>query len=251
LTRRGQQISRSREPFLRAVRLRPGAQIDPSLFPFSIPAFSAGLNLELEKKVTFLVGENGTGKSTLLEAIASACGFPLQGGARDHAGSGSEEAPPLAAALQLAWMPKVSEGFFFRAESFYNFAEYIDAVGNQGRYGGEARLHAQSHGESFLALFQNRFREGLFILDEPEAALSPQRQLAFLRVLHELEHEQRSQFLIATHAPILLHYPGAAVLSMDGDSIEPIKPEETEHVRLTRDFLAHPEVYLRSLFAKE
>jgi predicted ATPase len=234
------------EAFLCAISTREGVG-DAGAFPFSIPAFSAGLNINIETKVTFLVGENGSGKSTLLEGIASACGFPLQGGARDHSHTNKEQGAPLADALRLAWRRKIGTGFFFRAESFFNFARYIDGVGDQERYGGDARFHAQSHGESFLALFRNRFREGLFLLDEPEAALSPQRQLAFLRILHDLERERRSQFIIATHSPILLHYPGATILSLDGERVVQVTPEQTDQVQLTREFLADPERTLRAI----
>lgn len=236
------------QPFLARLTLAPDA-IPHREYPFSIPSFALGFDLELTTKVTMLVGENGSGKSTLLEALADACRFPTQGGTRDHATS-SEPSSELAQAMELVWRRKLASGFFFRAESFYNFAAFIDEVGQPELYGGETRLHEQSHGESFLSLFTNRFREGLFLLDEPEAALSPQRQLAFLRVLHDLEHEHRSQFVIATHSPILLMYPGATVLSFDGGLIEPVDPRQTEHVQLTQDFLANTERYLRLLFGE-
>jgi predicted ATPase len=243
MKRRG-RVPESHEPFLRRIRL-----LDPPSrkYPFSLPIFSEGLDLDLRTKVTLFVGENGSGKSTLLEGIAGACGFGAYGGSRDH--SAETEASELAGALRLSWLPKVTAGFFFRAESFFNFSAHIDELGDQDRYGGERALLAQSHGESFLALFRNRFEEGLFILDEPEAALSPQRQLALIRIISDLERSGRSQFLIATHSPILLMYPGAVVLSLDGNTPEEVRPEETEHVRLTRDFLLNTELYLRSILA--
>jgi len=242
------RVPQSEQPFLCGVSTK---HLDPdqTRFPFSIPAFAGGVEIAFTSKVTFLVGENGSGKSTLLEGIAAACGFPLRGGTTDHRTDAELDDAPLARALRLAWRPKVSAGFFFRAESFFNFAVFIDAVGDLERYGGDAHLHSQSHGESFLSLFRNRFTEGLFLLDEPEAALSPQRQLAFLKVLHDLERDGRSQFIIASHSPILLHYPGATILSLDGPSIEAVTPNETEHVRLTKDFLDNPALYLRAVLA--
>jgi predicted ATPase len=141
----------------------------------------------------------------------------------------------------------VAEGFFMRAESFYNFATYIEQVSDLRAYGGKS-LHEQSHGESFLSLFANRFEQGIYILDEPEAALSPQRQLSFLRIIHELERPAHAQFLISTHSPILLGYPGAVLFSLDGDSIREIAYRETEHFLVTRDFLNSPERYFKHLF---
>ena len=250
MTRRKQRVPESNQPFLRAIRTRPDA-VTPACFPFTVPAFSGGIDLTLSRKVTFFVGENGSGKSTLLEAIAVACGFGLRGGNRDHRGATHDSESPLASSLRLSWSPRVTDGFFMRAESFFDFASYIDRLGEQGLYGGSAPLLEQSHGESFLSLFQNRWREGIFILDEPEAALSPQRKLAFLRILHDLERTQRAQFLIATHSPILLLYPGAEVFSFDAGRIEVVDPGETEHVRLTKDFLADPARYLKVLLADE
>src|SRR5689334_4748367 len=189
-------------PFLRRVATLP-ERVDPARHPFSVRAFSQGIDLSFRARVTFLVGENGSGKSTLLEALAECCGFNPEGGNRDHQREALAERSELAQALRLSWMPKVAEGFFMRAESFYNFATYIEQVSDLRAYGGRS-LHAQSHGEAFLALFANRFEQGIFILDEPEAALSPQRQLSFLRIIHELEMPAQAQFLISTHSPILL-----------------------------------------------
>ena len=137
-----------------------------------------------------------------------------------------------------------------RAESFYNFANYLDGVSNYLAYGGKS-LHQQSHGESFLALFQNRFEHGLYILDEPEAALSPQRQLAFLRIIHALEVPRHAQFLIATHSPILLAYPGATLYQFEDDGIRAVAYRETEHYRVTKEFLNAPERVFRHLFSDE
>lgn len=237
---------RTGAPFLRRVSHRED-KWHAAQWPFNISAFSQGIDLPLQSKVTFLVGENGSGKSTLLEAIAECCGFDPQGGNRDHNIEAFRERSALAQALSLSWLPKVTEGFFLRAESFYNFATYLDQVSTLRAYGGKS-LHAQSHGESFLALFVNRFEQGIYLLDEPEAALSPQRQLSFLKIIHDLATPGHAQFLIATHSPIILSYPGATLLSLDGDAIQEIAYRETEHYRVTRDFLNAPERFFKQLF---
>ncbi|MBI3776922.1 MAG: AAA family ATPase [Gammaproteobacteria bacterium] len=236
-------------PYLRSIRSDP-ERMNGRQFPFSIPAFSCGIALELPTPVTFFVGENGSGKSTLLEALAEICGFNPEGGNRDHYREAREDRSELAQALKLSWMPKMTEGFFMRAESFYNFASYLDGVSDFTAYGGKS-LHHQSHGESFLALFQNRFEHGLYILDEPEAALSPQRQLAFLRIVHELEVPRHAQFLIATHSPILLAYPGATLYQFEDAGIREVAYRETDHYLVTKEFLNGPERILRYLFSEE
>ena len=233
-------------PFLRRITSQPD-RIDQAEYPFNIPAFSPGIDLDLRSKVTFFVGENGSGKSTLLEAIAECCGFNPEGGSRDHHRAVFADRSPLAQALRLAWMPKVTEGFFMRAESFYNFATYIDGVSDLRAYGGRS-LHAQSHGESFISLFAHRFEQGIYILDEPEAALSPQRQLTFLKIIHDLSTPGHAQFLIATHSPIILSYPGAILFSLDGNGIQEIEYRETKHFLITRDFLNSPDRFFKHLF---
>ena len=138
-------------------------------------------------------------------------------------------------------------GFFFRAESFFNFASYIETVSDLRAYGGKS-LHQQSHGESFLALFENRFEQGFYILDEPEAALSPQRQLTFMSIIHQLEQPGHAQFLIATHSPILMAYPGAKIICFDDNEMKEANYKDTEHYQLTKGFLDTPERYFRWLF---
>jgi len=236
-------------PFLRSIRSNP-ERMGGTQFPFSIPAFRGGIALDLPTPVTFFVGENGSGKSTLLEALAEICGFNPEGGNRDHYREAREDRSELAQALRLSWLPKMTEGFFMRAESFYNFASYLDGVSDLRAYGGKS-LHHQSHGESFLALFQNRFEQGLYMLDEPEAALSPQRQLAFLRIIHALETPRHAQFLIATHSPILLAYPGATLYQFEQDGIRKIAYRDTDHYLVTKEFLNNPERMLNYLFAED
>jgi predicted ATPase len=247
--RQRRALPKTGAPFLHQVASAP-ERWDPTSHPFTIPAFSEGIDLQFTSKVTFLVGENGSGKSTLLEALAECCGYAPEGGNRDHNRASFVERSLFAQALQLSWRPKVVEGFFMRAESFYNFATYIDEVSDLRAYGGRS-LHAQSHGESFLSLFSHRFEQGLFILDEPEAALSPQRQLTFLRIIHELAEPGHAQFIIATHSPIILSYPGATLLSLDDGAIRQVQYRETKHFLITRDFLNSPESFLKHLLADD
>ena len=201
--------------------------------------------------VTFLVGENGSGKSTLLEGLAWALGFNAQGGNKDNSYSESADGHALGQALRLSWRQRVSDGFFLRAETFFNFATYLEEVGSTFLAYGGRPLHQQSHGEAFLALVENRMEDGVYLLDEPEAALSPGRQLTFLSILHQLASMKVAQFIIATHSPILLTLPGASLLSIDDGQLREVSYRETEHFQLTRDFLNAPERYHRHLFRDE
>ncbi|MGK7395789.1 MAG: AAA family ATPase [Candidatus Cyclobacteriaceae bacterium M3_2C_046] len=216
-------------------------------FPLNIPAIRQ-LDLSFTHPVTFLVGENGSGKSTILEALAEKCGFDAMGGRKHHRFS-EENQHPLTAFLRMERNPRkpIDQGFFFRAESFFNLSSYIDENGDPKYWGGKKLLH-QSHGESFLALFNHQFREGLFLLDEPEAALSPQRQLSLLTIIHGMEKEQSSQLIIATHSPILLAYPRAIIYLLDENGVSSINYEETEHYQITKSFLDNPEMYFNMLF---
>jgi len=237
-------------PFLTGVDLREDRR-QPDVYPFTIPLLARDFACEFATPVTFLVGENGSGKSTLLEALAWAVGFGAQGGSRDNSFAEGADGHALGRALRLRWKQKVADGFFLRAETFFNFATYLEEVGSTFRaYGGES-LHRQSHGEAFLSLFQHRFEDGIYLLDEPEAALSPQRQLAFLSVLHDLASRRIAQFIIATHSPMLLTLPGATVLSIEDGTMRSVAYQETEHFQLTRDFLNAPERFHRHLFARD
>jgi len=224
-------------------------------YPFNIPAIKSLKSLEVTSRICFFVGENGTGKSTLLEAIAAHYGFGLEGGNRNFSPktTGSvRSVEPLARALRLAFTKRTGKGFYLRAESFFNVASRVDDLGTSDSYGGKS-LHSQSHGESFLALLQNRFtRSGFYVMDEPEAALSPQRQLGFLVLLHDLLRKNNDiQFLIATHSPILLAYPDAQIFSFDGGNIHQINYRESSPFQLLSRFLATPERYLDILFAED
>lgn len=246
-------------PLLDLVKIRFTEQADFAKHPFSLSLIKNLKEIRFPTQVTFFVGENGTGKSTLLEAIAYKAGFGLEGGSRNIHFTASEKntylpAQQLAESLTLSWRRKPKDGYFFRAESFYNVATHLDTVGwgVLDSYGGKS-LHAQSHGESFFSFFSNRLGAGgFFILDEPEAALSPQRQLAFLSIIHQLcTANPSTQFIIATHSPLLLAYPGATIYSCDGDQLETISYTETQHYQITKRFLHDPERFLHHLFVKE
>jgi len=237
-------------PFLTHIGLKED-KVQPGIHPFTLPLLEEPLDIRLSTPVTFLVGENGAGKSTLLEALAWAAGFGQRGGHRDQSFAEGADGHTLGRALRMGWRQRVTGGFFLRAETFFDFASYLEEVGSTFEsYGGKS-LHDQSHGEAFLSLFSHNFEDGLFILDEPEAALSPQRQLAFLRILHDLGGKKVAQFVIATHSPILLTLPGSRVLSLDSGKISEVDYRDTEHFRLTRDFLNAPERFFRHLLEEE
>ncbi len=254
-------------------------------FPFTVPVIANLEMLDLDVPVTCFVGENGSGKSTLLEAMAVAAGLASAGAADRAQDDPSLEAQQwLARALKLTWRTRSYRGFFLRAEDFFAFQQRMKreqqdlaaelermevefegasdyaktlAMGPlrtsareiRRRYGEEP--DARSHGEAFLNFFQQRLvPNGLYMLDEPEAALSPQRQLGLLALMME-QVASGGQFIVATHSPLLLAYPGARIYSFDDERIEPIAWEHTEHVRLTRDFLAAPERYMNQLRAEE
>lgn len=221
-----------------------------------LPAIKSLMRLELHPHVTFFIGENGSGKSTLLEAIAVADGFNAEGGTRNFNFASRESHADLYKWIRPGRSPRGrrrSDGFFLRAESFYNVASEIEKLGlvNPNSPYGATSYHAQSHGESFIDLMTNRLRgDGLYLFDEPEAALSPQRQLAFLVAMHELV-ERESQFIIATHSPIIMAYPNAWIYEFGPDGIKRVEYRDTEHYRVTHAFLNRPEQTLRQLLGDE
>ncbi|MEN6327388.1 MAG: AAA family ATPase [Syntrophomonas sp.] len=236
--------------FLKTVSLLRKNISSFDFYPFSIPAIKGMHEIKFRSSVTFLVGENGSGKSTLLEAIAQQCNFNTAGGGRNNTYEVHAAESALADYIRLSWMPKITNGFFLRAESFYHFASHIDDVDDTGYrdYGG-CSLHHQSHGESFLSLFINRFRgKAIYLLDEPEAALSPSRQLAFLKILHDLTMNGDAQFIIATHSPILMGYPNSVILNFDDGMIKEVDYEMTDHYQITKYFLQNREKLLSDIF---
>jgi predicted ATPase len=231
---------------------------DRSAFPFALDAIASLHEIEFHPKATFFIGENGSGKSTLIEGLAVAWGFNPEGGSRNFNFATFASHSALNKALRLVKSVKrARDGFFLRAESYFNLAtniESMDAEPGPGRkiiagFGGKS-LHKQSHGESFFALLDNRFRgNGLYILDEPEAALSPSRQMSMLVRMHDLIAEN-SQFIIATHSPILMAYPDAWIYQIGAKGIDRVAYEDTEHYEVTRSFLNRHEDMVRQLLGE-
>ena len=241
----------SSKPYLIDIALQRDKVPTWEEYPFSLPVVRNLETLRFHPNVTFLIGENGTGKSTLLEAIAKILGFNAEGGTKNSIFSTRDTHSVLCDYLKAGRSFSVpKDGYFLRAESFYNVASYMDDVDYLVGYGGKS-LHAQSHGESFLALLNHKFRgNGLYLLDEPEAALSPSRQLSALAILHRLVRSG-SQFIIATHSPILMAYPHAQILLCSDSGIEQIEYEETDHYQIARDFLNHRESMLNVLLQED
>ena len=243
--------------YLRGVEKRPWQGEED--YAFRIPAIAKLSRLEFTRPVTFFVGENGSGKSTLLEAIAVAWGFNPEGGSRNFRFASRNTHSGLWQALRLIRSPEIpQDGYFLRGESLYNMASYVDEMEEDPdtpgylQYVGGKSLHGQSHGESLLALVRHRFwGGGLYLLDEPEAALSPMRQISFLALLHDLA-ARGSQLLVATHSPILMAYPQGEILRFNGaGGIERVDYRDTEHYQITKSFLNGPERMMDVLFAPE
>ncbi|MGB1077080.1 MAG: AAA family ATPase [Bdellovibrionales bacterium] len=210
---------------------------------------------EFSQPITIITGENGTGKSTLLEGIADNCGFNLSGGGQEHHGiKQRNDVESLRKALRFGWTLRVRQGFFMRAESLYNFATHLDDLNRDEPYNyysavGGKSLHERSHGEAFLSVLQDRFTyKGIYILDEPEAALSPSRQLSLLALLHEAYQQEKTQIIIATHSPILLSFPYAQICEVQNGKIVETPYKETAHYTLYKRFLDEPEKYHDILF---
>ena len=246
---------------LKKLTLLPEHVADWQGYPFSVPAIHGFRELALRSRIAFFAGENGSGKSTLLEAIASHYGFGREGGNRNFRNDSSESnhsIDPLVKALRLSFDVRTGKGFFLRAESFFNTASHIDELEKEpggasiiGGYGGRS-LHTRSHGETFFTLLDFKFRRnGLFLLDEPEAALSPQRQLSFLVLIHDvLRKFKDAQFIISTHSPVLLAYPKAQIFSFDEGRIHEVDYEQTGSFQVVHRFLSEREEFLEELFAE-
>jgi len=246
-------------PYLSGVVLGKPLPDDTKDFPFHLP-WLKDFDLAINNRVTFFVGENGSGKSTLLETIAALSNLPLGGGSRGELSGGyaPEEHCKLAHYLRPSFRRRPKDGYFFRAEFQAHFASLLDERREDPdfkedpyqRYGGRSLL-TQSHGEAFLQVMTNRYESGLFLLDEPESALSPQRQLTLLALIAKLADAGQSQFLIATHSPILMTYPGATLLGFDEERLHPVELHDLPHYYITRDILENPERYWKHLRPKQ
>lgn len=235
-------------PFLRRITGPAPSAEQRREHPWSIPFLHHGLDLEFDRPVTIIVGDNGSGKSTLLEAIAANCGFSLSGGTRNHINYAQRQ-ESLSPHLRFAWTPRVSKGFFLRAETLSQFVDTIDLVAQVDSdvyraYGGSS-LDVRSHGEAFMALFEHQFgRQGIYVLDEPETALSPERQIQFLRLLKRMDESGLCQLIIATHSPLIMAYPGARLLAVTKDGLEAIEFHETRNFRILREFYINPDGFV-------
>jgi predicted ATPase len=235
---------------LKSLRILRDRISDPAAYPFSVPAIASLTELKLHSRIVFFAGENGSGKSTLLESIAAHYGFGREGGNRNFTFTTTDSnssVDPLVRALRLSFDVRTGKGFFLRAESFFNVATYADQVGATAPFGGS--LHARSHGETFLDVLQEKFKAaGLFLLDEPEAALSPQHQLAFLVLIHDiLKKYKDAQFIISSHSPVLLGYPEAQILSFDDGHIHEINYEDVPAAQIVRRFVNDRQNFLNKL----
>jgi predicted ATPase len=249
----------SAQLFLRRVYLRPDADLPRDEFPGTLP-FVRSLDLQLEAPVTILVGENGSGKSTLVEALAQLCGLPVGGGGRNELADlkAPQNRSELAPFLRASFLKKPRNGYFFRAEFQAHFATLLeerkadpDFWGDPyARYGGRS-LHTRSHGEAFLSVLSSWMTPGLILMDEPESALSPQRQLSLLVQIARLARQGGTQFVIATHSTILMTYPGASLLLLEGAGIRPTRVEDTSHFQITKGLLDHPERYWKHLLSDD
>src|SRR6266581_4772450 len=214
-------------PYLRRIWLDPSRIDDRAAYPFCLPFLQDDFDLNFDRSITIIVGENGTGKSTFLEGIAVLAGYDEAGGGKgympvDHSNAFEKMGGELSKALRAAWLPKVTNGWFFRAESFFSVARYLD----QAAIGADARppdFLSHSHGEGFLRFFEERCsRQGIFIFDEPESALSPSRQIEFLKLLRLMERSTICQVIMATHSPVLMAYPNARLLRLSKYGLEPV-----------------------------
>jgi len=241
-------------PYLRRLWLDPERVTDPTAYPFCLPFLRQEFELNFDKPITIIVGENGTGKSTLLEGIAVLAGYDEAGGGKgyrpvDHSNALEAMGGTLSKALRASWLPRITNGWFFRAESFFSVARYLDeAAREDGARGPDFLSH--SHGEGFMRFFEERCqKQGIFIFDEPESALSPARQIEFLKLMLRMENSGICQVVMATHSPMLMAYPNARLLRLTKGGLDPVTVEETDHFRLMREFCQDPTGFVEGAIA--
>src|SRR5262245_32051706 len=241
-------------PYLRRIWLDKSLVPDPATYPFCLPLFQRDFELNFDHSITIVVGENGTGKSTLLEGIAALAGYDDAGGGKgympvDHSGAIEVSGGRLAMALRASWLPKLTNGWFFKAESFFSVARHLDRAALDDPFSPPPPdFLSHSHGEGFLRFFEERCRrQGIYIFDEPESALSPTRQIEFLKLLRRTDKSTICQVIMATHSPFLMAYPNARLLNLSKYGLEPVNLEETDHYRLIREFCANPRAFIDSM----
>jgi predicted ATPase len=239
-------------PYLKRIWLDPSKITDREAYPFCLPLLRDDFELRFDKAITIIVGENGTGKSTLLEGIAVLAGYDEAGGGKgympvDHSQAIEKMGGTLSSALRASWLPKITNGWFFRAESFFSVARYLDKAALEDPVGPQPPpdFLSHSHGEGFLRFFEERCqRQGIFVFDEPESALSPSRQIAFLKLMRRMEEIGHCQIIMATHAPMLMAYPNAALLQLTKYGLEPVNVKDTDHYKVMREFCEDPEGFV-------
>src|ERR1700723_2574395 len=238
-------------PYLKRVWLDPSRVEDREAYPFCLPFLLDDFELSFDRPITIIAGENGTGKSTLLEGIAVLAGYDEAGGGKgympvDHSNAREAMGGELSEALRASWLPKVTNGWFFRAESFFSVARYLDEVGSPS-----ADFLSYSHGEGFLRFFEERCqRQGIFIFDEPESALSPSRQMEFLKLLYRMEESTICQIVMATHSPMLMAYPNARLLRLSKYGLDLVTVEQTDHYKVLREFCDDPAGFVEAVLAE-
>ena len=242
-------------PYLKRIWLDPSCMGNREAYPFCLPLLRDDFELSFDQAITIIVGENGTGKSTLLEGIAALAGYDEAGGGKgympvDHSNAIEAMGGKLSTALRASWLPKITNGWFFRAETFFSVARYLDEVG-RGTLSGPPDFLSHSHGEGFLRFFQERCqRQGIFIFDEPESALSPSRQIEFLKLMRRMENIGHCQIIMATHSPMLMAYPGARLLRLTKYGLEPVSVKETDHYKVMREFCDDPAGFVEAAIAE-
>jgi predicted ATPase len=243
-------------PYLRRLWLDPSRIADRAAYPFCLPFLGDEFELGFDRPITIIVGENGTGKSTLLEGIAVLAGYDEAGGGKgympvDHSKALEKMGGQLSKALRASWLPKITNGWFFRAESFFSVARYLDEVAMEPGSGGPPPdFLSHSHGEGFLRFFEERCqRQGIFIFDEPESALSPARQIEFLKLMRRMEQSTICQVVMATHSPMLMAYPNARLLRLTKYGLEPVSVEQTDHFKVMREFCDDPAGFVEAAIA--
>jgi predicted ATPase len=257
---RRKQTTKLPAPYLRRIWLEPDRIADRAAYPFCLPFLRDDFELSFDRAITIIAGENGTGKSTLLEGIAVLAGYDEAGGGKgyrpvDHSDAIEKMGGELSRALRASWLPRITNGWFFRAESFFSVARYQDAVNAEDipgvRPGTPPDFLSHSHGEGFLRFFEERCQQqGIFIFDEPESALSPSRQMDFLKLMRRMEESTICQVVMATHSPVLMAYPGARLLRLSKYGLDPVTVEQTDHYKVMREFCADPAGFVEAVIGE-